>query len=189
MLHNSFTAELHCQYGRVGVVETPVYVHPLFSLDQDGWLCTEDQRDPASFKPVTFHFKFIKQSGDRLHYDITGEDTWQYFGSKLRKNANGWLGLYASHVVGRVVAYSTPLLYRQVFGGQEWKIQALDEWDGNFDDVEQIRFYIRDSEGHRIALAKEVYTRDKEKIHHWFLNAGNKDGELLVFTFKNIQLT
>ena len=190
MIHSTFTAELHCQHGRVGVVDTPIYAHPLFSLDQDGWLCTEDQRgDSPSFMPVTFEFRFVKQSGDRIYYTIHGADTWEYFGSRLQKNDNGWLGLYASHILGRITGWSPPAIFGLALSGQQqWKIQTLDAWDGNLDNIEDIHFYLRDSEGHRVALAKDIYTRENIKYHHWFLNAGDKEGEILLFTPKNIKL-
>ncbi|MGE8305150.1 MAG: hypothetical protein ACN6PW_11905 [Pseudomonas kermanshahensis] len=41
MIRSTFTAALHCQYGQVGVIDTPSWAHPFFSADQDGWLCTD----------------------------------------------------------------------------------------------------------------------------------------------------
>ncbi|WP_296231612.1 hypothetical protein [Pseudomonas sp. UBA4617] len=107
----------------------------------------------------------------------------------MQSNRNGWLGLYASHIVGRIIDWSpTALIGRAVSGQQEWKIQMLDAWDGTVEGAEQVRFCLRDSQGYRVALAKEIYTRDKVKRHFWFLNASDKAGEILVFTFKNIEL-
>lgn len=189
MFPTTFTAELHCQHGRVGVVETPIYVHPAFSIDQDGWLCTEDQRgDTPSFLPIRFLFKFVKKSGNRLHYQINGAETWKYFGSILRQNKKGWLGLYASHVMGRLLEWSPPSVIDKAFNDQaQWKIELLQEWDGSLESAGNIPFYLRDASGYRVALVKAIYDREKPVRHNWFLNAGEKDGEILVFHLKDIQ--
>ncbi|MEC4559797.1 hypothetical protein [Pseudomonas inefficax] len=187
MIQHDFTAELHCKYGQIGVVETPIYVHPLFSLDQDGWLCTEDQRgDTVSFKPLTFTFRFIRNTGDRVHYNIYGAQTWEYFGASMKKNRNGWLGLYATHILGRAIgAYDT---FESLVDNQgQWKIEALDTWDGDLQSVESVPFYLRDQNGYRVALSKSTYIREYIKKHYWFLNAGTKEGEILTFHLKNVK--
>ncbi|MCY1411896.1 hypothetical protein D3C76_945380 [compost metagenome] len=190
MIHSSFTAELHCQYGQIGVVDTPTYVHPLFSLDQDGWLCTEDQRgETPSFRPLRFSFHFIKATDNRIHYAIGGENTWEYFGSRLQKNKNGWLGLYATHILGRIISLPPELLKIAVEGLEQWKIDPQAAWDGNLERADTIPFYLRDQQGHRVSLIKSIYTREKPNRHYWFLNAGEKDGEILTFYLKNIQVS
>ncbi|MBV4490518.1 hypothetical protein [Pseudomonas oryzicola] len=190
MIQANFTAELHCQHGQVGVVETPLYIHPLFSLDQDGWLCTEHQRgDTPSFKPITFMFRFLKHKGDRIHYAINGAQTWEYFGSSLQRNRNGWVGLYATHILGRIIDSALPpnIIEEAYHGRGQWKIETLEPWDGQLETAEDVPFYLRDIDGYRVALARSVYTRDKVKRHYWFLNASSKEGEILVFKLKNIQ--
>ncbi|AGA74670.1 hypothetical protein CXG50_23760 [Pseudomonas plecoglossicida] len=190
MIQANFTAELHCQHGQVGVVDTPLYVHPLFSLDQDGWLCTEHQRgDSPSFKPITFAFRFLKHQGERTHYAINGAETWEYFGSSLERNRNGWVGFYATHIVGRIIgnANLAEAFYEAIEGKGQWKIETLSPWDGRLETAEEVPFYLRDLNGYRVALARSTYTRDKVKRHYWFLNASTKEGEILVFNLKNIK--
>ncbi|AGZ36267.1 hypothetical protein C4Q28_08770 [Pseudomonas sp. SWI6] len=186
MLHRTFTAELHCQHGRVGVVETPLAAHPLYAADQDGWLCTEDYRGATlSFRPITFEFVFIEEKHDRTLYRIQCADTWEYRGARLQQNKNGWLGLYGTHVAGRIIDALNPvnlLPTRQTI----WKIETLQPWDGDIQSAENIEFYLRDKDGYRVAHIKSVYTRNKPHLHHWFLNAGNMDGEILRFQLRNI---
>lgn len=48
MIPANFTAQLHCQYGRIGVAHTQLQDHFVTSSDIDGWLCTQENKH---FKP------------------------------------------------------------------------------------------------------------------------------------------
>ncbi|MDZ3993226.1 hypothetical protein [Pseudomonas sp. Teo4] len=189
MLQRTFTAELHCQYGRVGVVETPLAADPRFSADQEGWLCTEDRRGATlSFKPIVFQFLFIEKKNDRIHYRVNCADTWQYAGARLEQNKNGWLGLYGTHVIGRVIDALNPANLLPALQ-PIWKIETLQAWDGDIQNAENIAFYLRDRNGHRVAQVESIYRRSTPHLRHWFLNAGQMDGEILKFHLHNIKVS
>jgi len=189
MIRSNFTAELHCQHGRVGVVETPLAAHPIFSADQDGWLCTEGARGAtASFKPIVFEFVFIEHKGNRTLYRINCVNSWEYAGAKLEKNRNGWLGLYGTHVIGRLLDVLDPKnLVPQL--QHVWKVETLQDWDGEMNSAESIEFYLRDKEGYRVAEVDAVYTRSKPKLRNGFLHAGDMKGEIMKFQLRNISLS
>lgn len=183
MIHSNFTAELHCRYGQVGVADTSFSEHPINSAAQDGWLCTRKQRpDKNGFKAVAFDFVFIEKTANRVHYHINCADAWDYSGASLERNSNGWLGLYGTHVVGRLIDAINPA---NLFGDREhWKIETLQEWDGDLQSAEGIEFYLRDQDGHRVA---QVGTRkDEMGLGHYFLNSTKGGGEILTFTLRNI---
>ncbi|WP_191833295.1 hypothetical protein [Pseudomonas fluorescens] len=189
MIRSTFTAELHCQYGQVGVIDTPLSAHPIFSADQDGWLCTEALRgETASFKPVIFEFTFIKETENRIHYTINCADTWDFAGARLEQNRNGWLGLYGTYVIGRVADALNPANLLPPLQDQ-WKIETLQEWDGDVESAESIEFYLRDKHGHRVAQVLARYTRNKPPLRYWFLHAGDMDGEILRFCLRNIKVS
>lgn len=187
MIRSNFTAELHCQYGRVGVVDTPISAHPIFSADQDGWLCTDDKRgESVSFKPIRFRFEFVRHetAPDRHFYYITCVDSWEFSGAKLDSNSNGWVGLYGTYILGRLNEELNPFYWIPVI----WKIQCLQEWDGDIESAPDIEFYLRDRNGYRIAHAEAIYERNHPRLRHWFLNAGPNEGEILKFHLHEIKL-
>lgn len=189
MLQRTFTAELHCQHGRVGVVETPLAAHPLYSADQDGWLCTEDHRgETVSFKPIVFQFLFIEKKHDRVHYRIHCANTWEYAGARLENNKNGWLGLYGTHVAGRIIDALNPVNLLPSLK-PIWKVETLQAWDGDIQSAEDVEFYLRDRHGYRVALIENIYARNNPRLHHWFLNAGTMDGEILRFHLHDIKVS
>ncbi|MDF9616653.1 hypothetical protein P5705_03255 [Pseudomonas entomophila] len=184
MIRSNFTAELHCQHGQVVVVDTAFADHLFTSADEDGWLSTERAK-PTGFKRVDFSFQFIKHEGDRTHYFITCAQSWDYAGARLEQNKNGWLGLYGTHVIGRIIDAINPsnLLRPTDF----WKIETLQPWDGDVQSAQNIEFYLRDKYGHRVSQAlpsSETITLS----HDTFLNAGKHKGEILKFKLRNIQL-
>lgn len=184
MILANFTAELHCQHGQVGIADTSFSDNPITSADEDGWLCTRNKRsDKDGFKAVAFEFVFREQTRDRIHYTINCANEWDYKGAKLERNSNGWLGLYGTHVAGRFIEALNPanLLGRQDF----WKIAIPQEWDGDVNSAETIEFHLRDRHGHRVSQARSSFDG---LSHGWYLNAGDKQGELLTFTLRNIVL-
>lgn len=186
MIRANFTAELHCKYGQVVIADTSFSAHPFTSADEDGWLCTEQARDAAAkkgeFKRVAFDFAFIKQEGNRAYYQITCGQHWDYAGSRLERNRNGWLGLYGTNVVGRII--DSVNLTR---AADHWKIETLQPWDGDPESAESIGFYLRDRFGYRVAQTRP----DPNKValsYRPFLNASELPGEVLQFNLRNIQL-
>lgn len=187
MINADFTAELHCRHGQVVVTDTSIFAHPYISADEDGWLSTEAARaEQKEFKPIAFHFKFIKQEVDGALYSISCAQHWDYQGARLERNSDGWLGLYGTHVVGRLIDALNPLdLIRPK---AYWKIETLAPWDGNMLSAESIPFYLRDEHGHRVA---QTSTSDHKNSFTCglFLNASQLEGEVLEFQLRKIQLT
>ncbi|MCX2687598.1 hypothetical protein OO306_18865 [Pseudomonas sp. DCB_AW] len=191
MIRSTFTAALHCQYGQVGVVDTPRWAHPLFSADQDGWLCTDDKRGfTASFKPIEFTFTFVNATNNRLYYRINSATGPTFLSGRLEQNSNGWLGMYG-YAWGDDLAnciFPPSLLARLPALQDMWKMELLDAWDGDLESAEHVEFYLRDEKGHRVAQVEARYTRNKPPLRHWFLHAGNKAGEILRFHLRNIKV-
>ncbi|WP_288439724.1 hypothetical protein [uncultured Pseudomonas sp.] len=188
MIQSTFTAELHCHYGRIGVVETPIWVHPTLSLDVDGWLCTEHHlRGTSSFKPIRFEFAFVEKGNNRIYYKIKCVTSWEYKDARLAKNGNGWLGLYGTHVLGRLLDLPHDLFSQS---RNKWKIELLQPWDGDVASAEHIDFHLRDLQGHRVSVVpyRHVSNKDSDNLRLWFLNAGDKQGEVLTLQLRNIEL-
>lgn len=186
MIRSKFTAELHCQRGRVGVADTDFRIRDRASFDQDGWLCTEDSRDVArEFKPVRFRFTFIKEESNRLHYYINAADTWIYKDSRLEQNKKGWLGLYGTGVLGRIIDAINPTSF---LPQQQWKIETLQQWDGRMETLADIEFYLRNRHGYRVAERLSIYTLSTPTLYNRFLHAGQEDGEILKFHLHNVEV-
>lgn len=187
MIRANFTAQLHCQHGQIVVADTALSDHPFTSADEDGWLCTEAARNAKGrgFKKTAFSFRYIEHTQDRTHYHITCAEHWDYSGARLERNRNGWLGLYGTHVVGRLVDV---IGKGNVFTAADyWKIETLQPWDGNPETAEHIDFYLRDRFGQRVA--QSYYTnQDLTLGTDPFLNAGQLEGEVLTFRLRDIQL-
>lgn len=186
MINRNFTAELHCSYGQVVIADASFSDYPFTSLDEDGWLCTEIAREKyakVGFKHVAFDFTFRRQDEHRWIYTIRGAQDCDYAGARLCRNRNGWLGLYGSNVVGKIINKLPPDSF---FGQDEWKLQPLMDWDGDMKSAESIPFYIRDSFGHRVA---RTWTSASNQRPVRFLNASERTGEVLTFQLRNIQLT
>jgi hypothetical protein len=196
MIHSNFTAELHCQHGRVGVAATGYYDSPFSPLSQ-GWLCPDEkQADTAYLTPVVFDFTFIEQRGDRIHYHINCSDTFDYAGARLAQDNSGWLCLYGMSVAGRIWNALNPAnLFPQ--SQPEWKFELLQPWDGDIESIEEVEFYLRNRHGYRIALVDSHHVdtsaprwaleKQPRTYEHWYLHAGTKDGEILRFCLRNVK--
>lgn len=187
MISSNFTAELHCQYGQVGVADTKEFQNPTFQEAQDGWLCADGARPPKyGFKPIVFAFHFVKKTEKRWYYNITCENNWDYAGSRLEQNSAGWLGLYGTHVLGRVIDFANPanLVRDQVV----WKIETLQPWDGELASAPGIDLYIRDQLGYRVSQVLSLQHYRGNQVKFQFLHAGQREGEILTFNLRNIQL-
>ncbi|MFV3380481.1 MULTISPECIES: hypothetical protein [Pseudomonas] len=182
MIQSNFTAELHCQYGRIGVAHTRLEDHPVTSADLDGWLCTEQNK---YFKPIRFVFNFKRQTRNRAYYRITCANSWQYQGAELRQNSSGWLGLYGTHVVGRVLHALNPI---NLLPSTTWKIDTPGPWEGAPQDAEYIEFHLRNSDGYRVALSSLQPKRELVLHGGRFLNASTREGDVLVCWLKKIEL-
>ncbi|MBC3501621.1 hypothetical protein HU761_09340 [Pseudomonas sp. SWRI59] len=191
MIRSTFTAELHSQFGRIGVVDTPYWAYPPFAANQDGWLCTDDERgDSVSFKPLTFKFTFIEETANRLIYRINSTADAKFNNARLEQNSNGWLGMYGYGLTYELTSGLNPsaLLNKAPFFQDQWKIELLDKWDGNLTGAEDVEFYLRDKDGHRVSQVMSVYKDRFETLRHWFLHAGTKDGTILKFHLHAIKV-
>ncbi|ANY88731.1 MULTISPECIES: hypothetical protein [Pseudomonas] len=182
MITASFTAELHCQYGRIGVAHTQLEDHFVTSADIDGWLCTQESKH---FKPMRFLFTFQRQTQTRTYYRITCADSWQYRGAELRQNNNGWLGVYGTHVVGRMLDALNPI---NLLPSTTWKIDMLDAWNGDPNSAAHKDFYLRNSDGFRVARSTLNPHREAVLNGGSFLNASSREGDVLVCRLSNIEL-
>lgn len=192
MLHSSFTAQLNCQHGQIGVthhngVDNKFIIEdPQQSLGRDGWLCAQKTWSKKDFLPLLFKFDYARHTHNRIYYHISGAGDWKYDGSTLDQSANGWLGLYGTGTTGRLVD-----LIGQVKGATGpserniWKIECLQQWDGNFDSLHEIDFYLRDAKGHRVS--NTPYTNTKNGVTVKSLHAGGLEGELLTFRLHNVK--
>ncbi|HDS1815852.1 TPA: hypothetical protein QEM96_000469 [Pseudomonas putida] len=191
MIRSTFTAELHSQFGRIGVVDTPYWAYPPFAADQDGWLCTEDKRgESVSFKLLTFKFTFIEETPNRLIYRINSTADFKFNNARLGQNLNGWLGMYGYGLADDLtnVIFPPALIVKAPYFQDRWKIELLHEWDGNMESAQDIEFYLRDKDGHRVAQVRSTYQDRFETLHHWFLHAGAKDGDILRFHLHDIKV-
>ncbi|AZL69904.1 MULTISPECIES: hypothetical protein [Pseudomonas] len=196
MLRTRFTAELHCKYGQIVCDNATSDVFG-FEID-DGWLCAKGTRTENTCIPLRFEFTFLEEKKNRLHYQIHAADTWQYIGATLEQNENGWLGMYATHAVGRILHALNPanLLRSQPY----WKIELLQDWDGTAEKVEGVEFYLRDAKGHRVGqtMHQAIRTELAEDIDDFvvkgqaflpFLQANGREGEVLKFHLRKIKLS
>lgn len=153
MIRSSFTAELHCQHGRVGITD-------------DGWLCPEDKKAHSDeITHVVFDFIFLKQIEDRIHYRINCANTFDYIGARLEQDSNGWLGLYSTGIIGRITDALNPanlIPQRQ----QQWKVEILQPWDETIENAEHVEFYLRDHLGHRVALIDSTTDLDTPALEN-----------------------
>ncbi|WP_433886498.1 hypothetical protein [Pseudomonas vranovensis] len=186
MIRANFTAELHTQFGQVGVTDREGDWGPgaVGSAIEDGWLCVEGglpgPNSLLGFLSLRFHFQYVKEEPSRIFYSITGTERGAYAGSTLEKSKNGWLGMYGTHLVGRITHALNPANLLDISGRRLWKIETLQEWDGEIGSAESIECYLRDSLGHRVALVHSGKT--------YYFHAGNLDGEILKFRLRNIRL-
>lgn len=178
MIRSNFTAELHCNKGQVGVANKPIGSHPIMSAGEDGWLCV-GRPDEAGFDRIRFKFAFIQQDGERTHYNISGAESFAFKGASLCQSSAGWLGLYGTFVVGRLTDLINPKGAGSLYADL-WKIETLQAWDGSDEGAEQVEFYLRDSQGHRVANVRSEYSGH-------YLHAGERSGEVLTFRLKNIE--
>ena len=194
MIRANFTATLHNVH-RGQIVVADNNVHPVLGLDEDGWLCTTAARRsvPRSadeFQRLAFHFEFIEHREDRTHYYITCAEHWAYIGARLESSSNGWLGLYGTHVAGRVRdVLNAPHPYNLLRTRPYWKIETLQPWDGTVESAGLVPFYLRDMNGYRVAesLSDNVPVLDLGR--QYYLNASERTGDVLEFFLSDIQLT
>lgn len=187
MIHSNFTAELHSQHGQVGVIETsagvPLIYAPLENEDS-GWLCHNRPDLRGTFIPVRFQFQFIKAKEKQAYYSLTTTGAGDYEGSRLEANKFDWLGLYGTHTLGNIVDAVNPV---RLLGQHYWKVEPLQNWDGEVTSAASVDFNLRDSNGYRVceAMNNPVIGSIKGK----FLRAGNNDGEILTFRLHDIRLS
>ncbi|QXH34447.1 hypothetical protein [Pseudomonas muyukensis] len=180
MIQRDFTAELHCQYGQIVVTSVP-------SSEDDGiqhalrknWLVVDQGNDPAWFRRLTFHFKYLKTDGARHHYQIEIAEPSSIKRQRLEKSTNNWLKFYDHLALGNTAHLSFLNLTAR---RQYWKIQVLGEWDGDMASAQQVEFYLRDAAVYRVA---NTYSA----LYDYFgLHAGPDDGDILKFHLRNITL-
>ncbi|NQD77694.1 hypothetical protein [Pseudomonas sp. CM27] len=205
MLKADFTAELHREGGGQVVVASPSLFskkgkmfNPEGLVDDEGWLCIDAERDEYKFtrgeyRPIVFKFNYIKEEGKgvgkRTLYSISCKSGWEYDGARLERNARGWLGLYGTGVIGRITDAVTNYPLHLAGLGDYWKIETLQDWDGDLRSAEDVPFYLRDKHGHRVALATpDDAAVDLSTRHDRYLNAGETPGDILKFNLRNINL-
>jgi hypothetical protein len=115
---------------------TPQFSGPIgFSsrheFGKSGWLLRGGSDMPA----VPLQFDYLKHEDDRLYYDISAAPArHEYAGAKLGVSINGYLGFYQ---LAKVT--------------DAWKVELIG--DGSI--KEGFRFYLRDSDGQRVAVSSE----------------------------------
>ena len=198
MIKADFTAELHCEGAGQVVVADASWYDPAMRLDDQGWLCAENDREDdeltsGQFLRIKFDFEYLRMergsAGERAIYNIKCNNRWNYAGARLERNARGWLGLYGTGWTGRVTDAVTNLPLHLAGFGDYWKIETLRDWNGNVESADSIPFYLRDKHGHRVARAKSKDASvDLSLNQARFLNSGETPGEIVTFYLKNIQL-
>ncbi|HDS1680133.1 TPA: hypothetical protein QEM39_001644 [Pseudomonas putida] len=187
MIRSHFTAELHSQHGHVGVIETsagvPLIYAPLENEDS-GWLCHNQPERIGTFVPVRFQFQFLKATDNYVHYSLTATGAGAYEGARLEANKFDWLGLYGTHTLGTIVDALNPV---KLLERHYWKVEPLQDWDGEVTSAASVDFNLRDRHGYRVceAMNDPLIGSIKGK----FLRAGDNDGEILTFRLHDIQLT
>ncbi|MBF7142526.1 MULTISPECIES: hypothetical protein [Pseudomonas] len=130
--------------------------------EMEGWLiqCKTPQAG------AMFQFDFIRQSGTRLYYNISGAPGSPWAGAKLGVSSDGYVGFYT------IASVTDP-----------WKIELV--LDNSHPDY--CHFYLRDHRGHRIGAIKEwfgnfsfisVRRYPPHQTHYW-LNVDK--GDVLYF--------
>lgn len=155
MIRSDFIAELHCSYGQVGIADThliPTLGSVFNELTQDGWLCARKGRPGNGFEPIVFKFEYLEETADRIHYQIKcrspASDGW----ARLEQGLDGWLGLYGTNLIGAATdLLDPPRLLDRLQGSNFWKIETLQEWDGELASAEAVDFYLRDAQGYRVS--------------------------------------
>ncbi|MNC64748.1 hypothetical protein D3C75_1149780 [compost metagenome] len=93
-------------------------------------------------------------------------------------------------MAGRVRdALNAPHPYNLLRTRPYWKIETLQPWDGTVESAGFIPFYLRDMNGYRVAesLSDNVPVLDLGR--QYYLNAGERTGDVLEFFLSDIQLT
>ncbi len=130
--------------------------------EMEGWLiqCEQPQAE------ATFQFDFIKESGTRLYYNISGAPGTPWAGARLGVSASGYAGFY------NIASVTDP-----------WKIErVLDNTHPHY-----ACFYLRDHRGHRVGAIRECFgnfsylSLGKYPPHqtHYWLNVDR--GDVLYF--------
>ena len=143
LVDKSFIATLYStKAGRSGQVGISAQ-RTEFDFAESGWL--QIVGHGLRVRPIDFHFQFVEDQGDRIHYDITCASRVDgYLGKKLGRSSGGYLGLYGKNEITFF-----------------WKVQPRAEWYGQ----QERHFILRDYEGH------EIKSYDRNRDGDRYLNA------------------
>ncbi|GLO23915.1 hypothetical protein [Pseudomonas putida] len=186
MIRSNFTAELHSQHGQVlvscyGTIGSKTELFFPFSGFTNGWLCHHPGKH-SNLIPMKFHFEYIRSEENRVIYQITAGETLEFKWARLDKDNEDRLGLYGTGIIGRVTDKLNPVnLVNDALDLYYWKVEPLEEWDGDVNSADKVDFYLRDKFGHRVAVAN-----DQANTKNLF--AGSADGEILRFRLRNIEV-
>lgn len=204
MIRANFTASLTSNQGDIGISDTSLFVSGIKTgLDIDGWLCARNEfisegpvllaHGVIRFLPITFRFQYRKDEHGHPRYTISADigdiGDFAYAGARLEVNRNGWLGLYSTHLGGRIIDSLSPVpSASQLLGTDTWRIEALEEWNGNMDNVENIDFHLFNSNTLPITLDIQEYVHEGFKSTVPFLRTANAGSESLMFRLRDIKL-
>lgn len=183
MIRQNFTAELHCQYGQIVVKNAPLepFIPTHFETLKEGWLIIDKGNNPKYYYRLPFEFEYLKTEENRHHYHIACAEGLEFKWARLEQSRNGWLGLYATSLLGRLADVMNPanLFTKKTV----WTIEPLDRWNGDISNVEQIEFYLRNEQDHRVANSYS------ESENYWGLRASALGGDILKLRLRNITPT
>ncbi|RAS31649.1 MULTISPECIES: hypothetical protein [unclassified Pseudomonas] len=186
MIRSNFTAELHSQHGQVlvtsyGTLGTKSEVLLPLTGFTNGWLCHHPGKR-NNLIPMKFHFEYIRSEENRVIYQITAGETLEFKWARLDKDNADRLGLYGTGLIGRITDNLSPVnVVKNTLDLHYWKVQPLEEWDGDINSADKIDFYLRDKYGYRVAVAND-------RANTKNLYAGSADGEILRFRLRNIEV-
>ncbi|WAH60498.1 hypothetical protein LZ023_13670 [Pseudomonas silvicola] len=150
-------------------IATPMFAGPVVVSEYDnllgsGWLMAGEK----GALPVSLQFDYQQHGEDRIMYRIkAGPDAGKRAGDTLGLSRNDYLGLY-----------------REAEVTEGWKMELIDYNEA----AGQLRFFLRDHEGHRVAVPLRVctpYPKFDSPVQcrqERFLIAGKREGTVLEFT-------
>jgi len=200
MIRANFTASLTSNQGDIGISDTSLPVTGITTgLDIDGWLCARNEfisegpllsaHGVIRFLPITFKFQYTNDERGHPRYTISADNgNFAYTGARLEVNRNGWLGLYSTHLAGRIVDSLSPFPGVSQLRTNSWRIEALEEWDGSMDNVENIDFHLYNYNALPIKLDIQKYVHEGFRSTVPFLRTANAGSGSLMFRLRDIKL-
>lgn len=133
---SSFYAKLECLTLGYDGPENPRAVNVIENAalpTDNGWLTL----DPSA-APMLFYFKYLKQTEDRIHFEVHNARKGIWEDTILDVSRNHYLGMYRPEYSGTA---------------DYWKVQPMGEWKGGA----LLDFTLRSEAGRQVGIYNDTY--------------------------------